>query len=125
MLCFALLCCVSLDCLPLGCVIAVGVGSRNECISNVPNFNMYILRHSVEEAILDTVKWRKDFGISSIHQHISLNKRVVDMVRKGLAYTSALGDKHGRAVMYMKIARNTRQEKLSDYLNLLMYTVER
>jgi hypothetical protein len=42
-----------------------------------------------------------------------------------LGYTSDVFDKHGRAIIYLKIGRNVRLENSETYLSLLMYTVER
>ena len=41
-----------------------------------------------------------------------------------VGYTSGF-DKHGRAIVYVKIGRNEKLEDSATYQKLLMYTVER
>ena len=75
---------------------------------------------SFHDAIADTVQWRDEFGIASIDK-----EELRHYVSRGVAYTGGL-DKHGRAIIYMKVGRNDKTEKNHDiYKRLLMYTVER
>jgi hypothetical protein len=49
-----------------------------------------------------------------------------EQIRRGLLYTAPVPDKHGRAVMYLKIARDQwLSTDTAKQIDLLMYTVER
>eukprot|EP01034_Spumella_vulgaris_P029316 gene29316-36343_t len=77
---------------------------------------------SVDKAIIETIQWRRDFGIGSID-----TSRLSGLVAQGLAYTSPVPDKHGRAVIYLKIGAFSGSDVVDEeaFLNLVMYTVER
>jgi CRAL/TRIO domain len=73
----------------------------------------------VTDAILETVKWRHDFGINTIDP-----SEFKHLIAKGIGYTNGY-DKHGRAIMYLKIGRNDEMQSKEVYEKFLMYTVER
>lgn len=76
-------------------------------------------------AIQDTVHWRRSFGLNTTNTQAVQHPRIVELVRRGFAYVAPVPDKDGRAVVYLKVARNFRKGAVPDFLNLLMYTMER
>ena len=50
--------------------------------------------HSVEDAIEETVHWRRDFGISKIDL-----AQIKPLLESGMAYVSPTLDKHGRTII--------------------------
>jgi hypothetical protein len=75
----------------------------------------------VDKAIIETITWRRTFGIGSIDTN-----SIRSLVAQGLAYTSPVPDKHGRAVIYLKIGAFSGSVVDEEaFLNLVMYTVER
>ena len=74
----------------------------------------------VEDAIVDTINWRHDFGITSIK-----TDQFAAFVEKGVAYTSYKVDKFGRVIVYFKLGRNIKLSNNDIYLKLLIYTIER
>lgn len=73
----------------------------------------------IEDAVVDTVTWRRDFGISKIRP-----EEIASVVEKGVAYVNGF-DKHGRSIIYFKFGRAGRKDNPETLLQALMYTVER
>ena len=74
----------------------------------------------VEDAIVDTINWRHDFGVASIK-----TDQFTELIEKGVAYTSYTVDKFGRVIVYFKLGRNVKLSNNDIYLKLLIYTIER
>jgi hypothetical protein len=74
---------------------------------------------SIENSVVETVNWRKNFGISSIDKDI-----IAPLIEKGIAYVNG-ADKHGRSILYFKFGRMVGKGNTDDLLKGLMYTVER
>lgn len=90
--------------------------------------NTYFVRSASQrfaQAIQDTVLWRRGFGMNTTSTAAAQEPHLVELVRRGFAYVSPVPDKDGRAVVYLKVARNFKSRTVPDYLNLLMYTMER
>ena len=73
----------------------------------------------IEDAVVDTVTWRRDFGIAQIQP-----EQIASIVEKGVAYVNGL-DRNGRSIIYFKFGRAGRVESPETLLQALMYTVER
>ncbi len=69
---------------------------------------------------METVLWRRQFGVGDID-----TDSLTELVGRGLAYTSPVPDKHGRAVIYLRLGAYDSSVSKEDFLNLVMYTVER
>ena len=73
----------------------------------------------IEDAVVDTVTWRRDFGIAQIRP-----EQIASIVEKGVAYVNGL-DRNGRSIIYFKFGRAGRVESSETLLQALLYTVER
>lgn len=74
----------------------------------------------IDDAIVETVNWRHDFGVASIK-----TDQFTELIEKGVAYTSYTVDKFGRVILYFKLGRNVKLSNNDIYLKLLIYTIER
>ena len=73
----------------------------------------------IEDAVVDTVTWRRDFGIRNIDL-----KRISPIIERGVAYVNGL-DRHGRVIIYFKFGRIGLHEDPETLLKALMHTVEK
>ena len=86
-------------------------------MTDPPYTTLYI--HSVEDAIEETVHWRRDFGISKIDL-----AQIKPLLESGMAYVSPTLDKHGRTVIMIHVGRNVKVDN-DTFLKFMMYTIER
>ena len=70
------------------------------------------------DAIVDTVNWRYDYGVHRIDPQ-PLKK----MIESGFVYTNG-NDSDGRPILYFKVRKNSGNEDMKTYLDMLMYSVE-
>ena len=70
------------------------------------------------EAIVDTVNWRYDYGV-----HLIDPKPLENMIESGFIYTNG-NDNYGRPILYFKVRKNSGNESMNTYLDMLMYSVE-
>lgn len=74
---------------------------------------------SIEDAVVDTINWRKSFGISKIDL-----ETIRPLIQQGVAYVNGV-DKYGRALLYFKFGKMVAKFNPDSLLRALMYTVER
>lgn len=75
----------------------------------------------VEEAVQHTIEWRADyFSLANMNE-----TALLPLVKKGLVYVSPFSDKRNRTIINLAMGRNIRVESSEDYLQLMMYTMER
>lgn len=86
----------------------------------VPRSLCRCLSIRVSEAIMETVHWRKDFGIHKIFE-----EHLVPYSQMHVAYVSPTPDSHGRSVLYLKPGRLTEPIPADLYLQLLLLSVDR
>ena len=73
----------------------------------------------IEDAVVDTVTWRRDFDIRNINL-----KQIAPIIERGIAYVNGF-DRNGRVIIYFKFGRVGPHEDHETLLKALMHTVER
>lgn len=75
---------------------------------------------SVNDSIVHTVKWRAEYGLTTIDP-----RPLLPLIKKGLCYADLSLDKGLRSAVYVKTANFTGSEPVDDYIKLIMYTVNK
>lgn len=74
---------------------------------------------SIVEAVVDTVKWRKSFGIHILDLH-----KIFPVLERSVVYVNG-ADKNGSALLYINIGNLKKRIDADLMISLLMYSVER
>ena len=77
---------------------------------------------AIQDAIVDTINWRYDYGINKIDTN-----EILPLLDSGIAYTTSKQDKDGRAVLFVKPGRilENKKDSTENFLKMIMFTVER